>query len=345
MRLDAFDYDLPASAIAQEPVEPRDAARLLVVERETGERTHRHVADLADLLAPGDLMVVNDTRVIPARLVARRATGGRLEVFALEATATAEVWTVLIRSSKRPRVGEVVAVGDGEGLELVAREGEGRWQVRPAPGSRGFAQLLEAHGRMPLPPYIRREDGDRRAALDRERYQTVYARQAGAVAAPTAGLHFTDELLERLAARGVTRAPVTLHVGLGTFAPVRSEDLDQHEMHAESWWVPPETVHAIQRTRAQGGRVVAIGTTTVRALESAAEAGFESFHGRTRLLIQPGYRFRAVDALLTNFHLPRSTLLALVSAFLGHERTMDSYRTAVTDGYRFYSYGDAMLIC
>ena len=220
----------------------------------------------------------------------------------------------------------------------------GRWRVRATSGSGEFAALLEAHGQMPLPPYIRREDGDPRSALDRERYQTVYARHAGAVAAPTAGLHFTDDLLGRLAARGVSQAPVTLHVGLGTFAPVRSEDLDEHVMHEESWCVPPETIRAIEQARAAGGRVVAIGTTTVRALESAAAAGFRLSQGRTRLLIQPGYRFQAVGALLTNFHLPRSTLLALVSAFLGHERTMDCYRTAVAEGYRFYSYGDAMLI-
>ena len=356
MRLDELDFELPPDRIAQVPAVARESARLLVVGARQGVLAHASIADLASWLAPGDLLVLNDTRVLAARLAARRPTGGRAEVFFLEPMAhtPGEVatdggasgdWQALVRAKGSVQVGErLVCTADPAhaSVVLVAPMGEGVWRVRPSVPA---TALMQACGVMPLPPYIRREPGDPREALDRARYQTTYARVPGAVAAPTAGLHLTRDALRALTAKDVAHAFVTLHVGRGTFAPVRAEDLDVHPMHEERYTVPAATVEAVSAVRAAGGRVVAVGTTTVRALESAAASGtLLAQSGSTDLLIQPGYAFRVVDALLTNFHLPRSTLLALVMALAGKDVTRDAYREAIAQRYRFYSYGDAMLI-
>jgi S-adenosylmethionine:tRNA ribosyltransferase-isomerase len=345
VRTDDLDYDLPPELIAQEPPPSREDARLLVLPRASGPLSHRGISDLPDLLRPGDLLVVNDTRVIPARLLAHRATGGRAEVFLLGPTATAGVWTALVRAGGSLRAGEDLEVDAIEdAVQLIDRVGPGTWLVRGRDSD--VIVLMERAGRMPLPPYIRRTADDARNAMDRERYQTIYASEPGAVAAPTAGLHLTEELLARLAARGVARATVTLHVGLGTFKPIESDTVEAHAMHEERYEVPEETAAAVARTRAAGGRVVAVGTTSVRTLESAADLDgvIQAGRGTTSLFISPGYRFKAVDALLTNFHLPRSTLIVLVSAFAERERVLAAYREAAACRYRFYSYGDAMLL-
>ena len=344
MRVDDFDYDLPEAQIAQTPADARDAARLLVLDRSAATLADRHVRDLPALLVEGDLLVLNDTRVLPARLFATRDTGGRVEVFLLEPQADGS-WTALLRSGGSPQPGEVLAVG-AHGIRLEARDDGALWRVTPVGGP--FEALMAADGRMPLPPYIRRETEDPRDALDRERYQTVFAETTGAVAAPTAGLHFTPRLFQALDARGVETARVTLHVGVGTFAPVRAERLEDHAMHAERYVIPDATAAAVRGAKADGRRVVAVGTTTVRALEGSSARSDDGLptaeSASTDLFITPGFDFRVVDALLTNFHLPRSTLLALVSAFAGRERVLSAYRHAVDAGYRFYSYGDAMLI-
>ncbi len=347
MRLDVLDFDLPPERIAQVPAPTRDAARLLVLDRASGRIEHDTIGGLVSRLGPGDLVVVNDTRVRPARLVARRATGGRVELLAIEAIGdgTDAPWLALARAGGRLVAGEELVVADDVRVRLVAVLAAGRVEIRAIGES--MESLLARYGRMPLPPYIRREGVDL-DALDRERYQTTFAAQDGAVAAPTAGLHLSPGMFEAIRARGVRIAALTLHVGLGTFEPVRVDDLDDHRMHVERGFVPAETADAVRATRAAGGRVVAVGTTTVRALESAAAASPDGAPRagdfETALLIQPGYRFRAVDALLTNFHLPRSTLLALVAAFAGTEAVLDAYRAAVAAGYRFFSYGDAMWI-
>ena len=358
MKVSDFDYDLPGERIAQEPVRPRDAARLFVHEVSTGVSRHRRVRELADELAEGDLLVLNDTRVLPARLFARRATGGAVELlFLAEIEGAGGAWRAMVRPAKRPAAGEELAV---EGTDLVVRmlereRAEGAaggpfWSVElsdRARPDRDVRELLESAGRMPLPPYIRRErENDLHAEQDRERYQTVYAERAGAVAAPTAGLHFTAELLGELARRGIERTSLTLHVGLGTFLPVTAEDTGAHVMHAERYELGQESARAVGRCRERGGRVVAVGTTSVRVLETCAldDGALHPGAGHTDLFITPGHRFRCVDALLTNFHLPRSTLLMLVSALCGRERILCLYREAVERGYRFYSYGDAMLL-
>jgi S-adenosylmethionine:tRNA ribosyltransferase-isomerase len=333
-----FDYDLPEHLIAQEPAARRDEARLLVVRRGTGVLEHRVFRDLPDLLAPGDLVVLNDTRVLPARLVGRReSTGGKWEGLFLRQAAGGE-WELLAKTRGHPTSGDVFATDSGLRLVLAGRTADHHWLMRPeAPGSP--ADLLAVHGQVPLPPYIRRGRG---GAADRDRYQTVYAAHAGSVAAPTAGLHFTPEVLDRLAAAGVGTARVTLHVGLGTFAPVKEDDPLRHAIHAEWCEVPQATVDAI---RGAAGRVVAVGTTTTRTLESAARPdGLVPFRGETGLFIHPPFEFRVVDALVTNFHLPRTTLLLLAQAFAGSELLRRAYTEAVVREYRFYSYGDAMLI-
>ncbi len=348
-----FDFDLPDDRIAQEPA-PRGESRLLVLDAPPGaESRHRRITDLPELLHPGDLLVVNDTRVIPARLFGRRLIprvggaeggeaeeGGRVELLLVEPTGEApHEWTALARPGKKARPGTRLRFGEELEGEVVARLGDGRHRVR-------FSEEVEPHldrlGHVPLPPYIKRED----RAEDRERYQTVFAARPGAVAAPTAGLHFTPELLGRLAERGVEVARVTLHVGVGTFKPVTAALVHEHVMDEERFEVPEATAAAVAETRRRGGRIVAVGTTTVRTLESAAEedGSVTAGAGRTGLFIYPGYRFRVVDVLLTNFHLPRSTLLMMVSAFAGRERVLAAYREAVEAGYRFYSYGDAMLL-
>jgi S-adenosylmethionine:tRNA ribosyltransferase-isomerase len=336
------DYDLPEHFVAQEPCPERDRARLLVVRRADASLAHHVVRDLPELLAPGDLLVLNDTRVLPARLLGRRArTGGKWEGLFLRETDDGS-WELLSQTRGRLTEGETILVDPGPlELVLVGRSAEGHWLARPRqPGSP--VDLLGRHGQVPLPPYIRK---GRAAPADRERYQTVYARQAGAVAAPTAGLHFTPRLFERLEERGVRRAFVTLHVGLGTFQPIQVADVTRHRMHREWGELPAATAAAVAACRARGGRVVAVGTTSVRVLETVAASGpVRPWSGETELFIYPPYEFRAVDALLTNFHLPRSTLLLLVSAFAGVELTRWAYKTAVEHEYRFYSYGDATLI-
>lgn len=332
-----FDYDLPPERIAQHPA-PRGESRLLVLDREGPER-HRRVRDLPDLLRPGDLLVINDTRVIPARLFGRRPGGGQIEIL-LTGKAGDREWDALVKPGRRAKPGTVLTLDEGLTAEITEKEETGRHRLR-------FSEPIEPHlerlGHMPLPPYIQRED----EAEDRERYQAVWARTPGAIAAPTAGLHFTREILDRLAATGVEIAEVTLHVGLGTFKPVTADRIEDHRMESERWEVSETTAEAIRRTRERGGRVVAIGTTVVRTLESAALAGGGEVHagsGATELFITPGFQFRVVDVLLTNFHLPKSTLLMLVSAFAGREKVLSAYEEANRESYRFYSYGDAMLL-
>lgn len=341
MSVDLLDYDLPPHLIAQEPAADRDASRLLVVDRLMGELRHHHFRDLPDLLNPGDLLVLNDTRVLPARLVGRREkTGGRWEGLYLRESADG-LWQLLAQTRGRPTAGEVIVIEPGPlKLTLRGRVG-GHWLAEPSPAGR-TAELLAASGQVPLPQYIRK---GRAAAADRDRYQTVYARADGSVAAPTAGLHFTPALLDGLRARGIERASVTLHVGLGTFEPMKTSDPTRHKMHAEWGEVPAATVESVRGCKARGGRVIAVGTTATRALESAASGGeLRPWAGETDIFIHPPYRFRVLDGLITNFHLPRTTLLLLVAALAGPELVKAAYAEAIRQGYRFYSYGDAMLV-
>jgi S-adenosylmethionine:tRNA ribosyltransferase-isomerase len=368
VRCELLDYELPEALIASRPPEERDGARLLLVDRgrRAGEVEHAAIRDLDRYIERGALVIVNDTKVVPARLFGRkRGTGGQIELFLLqrldgapagaedlgggpqESAPRSERWRAMGRASKPIRPGSVLDIERDGALvaEVLERAEDGVLTVQlSSPAGLSVAAAIDAYGHVPLPPYLGRGDD----ASDRERYQTIFARVPGAVAAPTAGLHLSPGLVERLRANGVEIASVTLHVGLGTFQPVTVDDLDLHPMHAEVYSIPDATAGAIAGARERGAPVIAIGTTVVRALESAADparAGLvRAQSGETRLLIQPGYRFRVVDALLTNFHLPRSTLLALVFAFAGRERTLLAYRAAIDAGYRFYSYGDAMLI-
>jgi S-adenosylmethionine:tRNA ribosyltransferase-isomerase len=336
MRRSDFHYELPDELIARHPTPRRSDSRLLHLHGTSGERVDRRFADLPTLLSPGDLLVFNDTRVIPARIHGRKETGGRIEIL-LERVIAGERALVQLRSSKPAAVGSRIHIAEGLGARVEGREEE--FWVLEFPG--GAVVAFERHGEMPLPPYLHRPAED----ADRERYQTVYARAPGAVAAPTAGLHFDEPLIAACERAGVARTHVTLHVGAGTFQPVRVEELNEHRMHAELAEVSPATCKAVADCRARGGRVVAVGTTAVRALESAAAAGrLEPFAGDTRLFITPGYRFRVVDALLTNFHLPESTLLMLVAAFAGTGHVLRAYEHAVAARYRFFSYGDAMFV-
>lgn len=342
MQVDLFDYELPPDRIAQRPASPRDASRLLVLRRRDGRIEHRTFREIGEFLRPGDVLVVNDARVLPARLLGRRTrTGGRWEGLFLRETDG--VWELLTRTRGKPAPGETVELDRVDwGLELLARQDSGTWIARPT-RSGPTLELLEQAGRTPLPPYIRAGVDE---PEDRERYQTVFAASPGAVAAPTAGLHFTPELLERLQESGVGLERVTLHVGPGTFQPVAVADADQHRMHSEWCRVEEAAAQRIAEARRRGGRVVAVGTTVVRTLESAvlANGRLAGYGGSTDLFIRPPFEFQAVDAMATNFHLPRSTLLMLVSAFAGRSRVLDAYREAIREGYRFYSYGDAMLI-
>ncbi len=336
-----FDYALPAELIAQVPPAARDGGRLLVMERESGAVQHEQVRHLPAHLRRGDVLVLNDTRVRPARLYARTASGGAVEVLLLADTG-AGVWKCLGRPAKRLRPGAALRFAGGAAATVCARLGAGCYAVAFEAGV-DVSRLLSEHGEVPLPPYIKRPDGP--LPFDRERYQTVFAAREGAVAAPTAGLHFTPALLERLRATGVELAWLTLHVGPATFLPVRSEDVRRHRLEPERAYVPPATADAVRRAKSEGRRIVAVGTTTTRALESAArDGGVDSGERWADAFIVPGFRFRVVDVLLTNFHLPRSTLLMLVCAFAGRQRVLDAYATAVRERYRFYSYGDAMLI-
>ncbi|HET7291605.1 MAG TPA: tRNA preQ1(34) S-adenosylmethionine ribosyltransferase-isomerase QueA [Vicinamibacteria bacterium] len=343
MKVADFDYALPPGRIAQEPLADRDASRLLVLDRSKGALRHEYFRDLPELLRSGDLLVVNRSRVFPARLLGRRPkSGGRVEVFLLRPVGEADEWEALLHPGRRLRSGDAVRVGpDLTVTVLSAAYGhDARRRVRvEAPDVWGAIDRL---GHTPLPPYVSRPDRPE----DRERYQTVYARERGSVAAPTAGLHFTPALLERLAARGVERTEIVLHVGPGTFRPVKAENVEEHRVDPEPFVIPEATAERIAAARDRGSRVVCVGTTTVRALETRArdDGGVEPGAGETDCVIVPGFRFRVTDALVTNFHLPRSSLLLLVAAFSGRERVLSAYAEAVRLGYRFYSYGDAMLI-
>jgi len=333
--LDDFDYPLPPEHIAQAPLNERSASRLLVMRGD--ERADCRFADLPELLMPGDLLVMNDTRVLHARLFGQKETGGQVEVLVERVTGDDTV-LAQVRASKPPKSGSTIRLENAFDAEVLGRAGE-FYQLRFPDAA---VELIEQHGRLPLPPYIERAA----ANADEERYQTVFARERGSVAAPTAGLHFDAPLLERLRERGIGSAHVTLHVGAGTFQPVRVQDLSQHRMHTERYHVPQATAEAIAATKQRGGRVVAVGTTSLRTLESAAQADGSIIvgAGETALFVTPGYRFRIVDLLITNFHLPKSTLLMLVSAFGGLDNIRAAYRHAIATGYRFFSYGDAMLI-
>ena len=352
MALSDFEFDLPDALVARAPLERRDASRLLVLDRATGRFAHRTFRDWPGLLRPGDLVVLNDTRVIPARLLGRKqGSGGRVELLLVRPDADVDAagalsgppgalgWVCLGQASKGLRPGTVVELEGGKAT-VVEALGEGEFRVR-FEAEASIGTLLERAGRVPLPPYVDREP----TPEDRTRYQTVYARIDGSVAAPTAGLHLTPETFAELEARGVERRFVTLDVGPGTFLPVRGDDESSHRMHAERYHVPEETAAAVNRARREGRRVVAVGTTVVRTLESAVDRGsVRAGTGSSQLFIRPPYAFQVVDALLTNFHLPRSTLLMLVSAFAGREKVLAAYRAAVAEHYRFFSYGDATFI-
>jgi S-adenosylmethionine:tRNA ribosyltransferase-isomerase len=343
VELSAFDYDLPAAAIAQAPAESRDASRLLRIDRARGTLTDHVFAELPALLRPGDCLVVNDSRVIPARVLARDSAGRPVELLFLEPESEGR-WRALVRPGRRCGAGTRLTAGGEPGVALVVVSvaGDGARTVERPDGTIG--DLLAAHGLPPLPPYIERHA--KPAGEDWERYQTVYARAPGSVAAPTAGLHFTPTLLEALGRRGIEVHALALHVGAATFRPIRTRHVEDHVLPAERITVPAATAEAVNRARAEGRRVVAVGTTTTRALEGVADTqgGVPAFEGTVGLYIVPGYHFRVVDALLTNFHLPRSSLLVLVSAFAGRELVLRAYQHAVLAGYRFYSYGDATLV-
>lgn len=338
MKRSDFTYFLPEDLIAQRPEPNREDSRLLVMDRNSGAVTDKQFNVLPELLLPEDLLIFNDSRVIPARLFGHKDTGGKVEILVERVTGEHSV-LAQIKASKSPKPGTVIFLDNADSLEVVGRQGElyeltGHSEVT-------VMTLLERHGHMPLPPYIKRED----TGFDRERYQTVYARHPGAVAAPTAGLHFSTELIKRLKDKGIKTGFVTLHVGAGTFKPVRAEQLTDHVMHSEWFSVDENLCAQIRETRANGGRIIAVGTTVVRCLESASVTGtLQSVQGETGIFIYPGYQFRVTDGLITNFHLPESTLLMLVCAFAGAQHTLDAYQHAVEARYRFFSYGDAMLI-
>jgi S-adenosylmethionine:tRNA ribosyltransferase-isomerase len=341
MRLDDFDFSLPPELIALEPPKERESARLLTLSKESGEIAETLISELPELLLPTDLLVLNDTKVIPARLYGEKSSGGKVEIFLVRRIESeSEEWRALIRSSKPSRAGTVINLPEQVTAVVIGRGENEEWLVSFS-GAEDFISWLDRNGSVPLPPYIKRAPHEK----DRERYQTVFARERGAVAAPTAGLHFTEQLLEGIRAKGVEIATVTLHVGLGTFMPVRVDDLSGHKMHKERYSIPEETAAAIARCRARGGRVVAVGTTVARTLEYASDGNIpKAGSGEADIFIYPGYDFRVVDALITNFHLPKSTLLMLVSALAGRERILAAYRFAIESGFRFYSYGDAMFI-
>ncbi len=338
MNVSDFQFELPDELIARYPLEQRSASRLLVLDGVSGDLAHAQFNGLADLLHPNDLLVINNTKVIPARLYGRKETGGQVEVLVERVLGEHEI-LAHVRASKSPKTGQRILFEGGHALKMVARE-EALFHL-VTESATPIVDLLDDIGHMPLPPYIDRAD----ELADRERYQTVYAEQAGAVAAPTAGLHFDDALFAKLSEMGVETAIVTLHVGAGTFQPVRVDRLEDHVMHSEVAHVPAATVAAVARARARGGRVIAVGTTSVRSLESASRDGvLRPFRGETDIFIYPGYRFQTVDAMVTNFHLPESTLIMLVSAFAGYDQVMAAYSEAIKQRYRFFSYGDAMFI-
>lgn len=337
MQLDDFDYQLPEELIAQQPLPQRSASRLLCVQRDSGQVSDHKFPELQQMLRAGDLLVINNTRVLPARLLGHKPSGGKVEVL-LERLLPNDEMLALVRANRTLKPGAVVEVGENSALEVIGREGE-FFHLKSV--NQPLEQMLHQYGQMPLPPYITRAAG----SDDEQRYQTVYADVPGAVAAPTAGLHFDAELLAALDKQGVATASITLHVGAGTFQPVRMDNVLEHKMHAEYLEVSAATCQAIAATKASGGRVIAVGTTSVRALETAAADGvLKPFRGDSRLFIYPGYQFQVIDAMITNFHLPKSTLLMLVSAFAGSELIKQAYQHAIDQRYRFFSYGDAMLI-
>ena len=338
MKLSDFMYDLPEERIAQTPVEPRDHSRLMVLHRDTDQIEHRHFYDVIDYLNPGDVLVINETRVIPARLFGERAGGGACEVLLLRQLGPKR-WETLVKPGKKLKPGAEITFGGGRLRARIAETTDVGGRIVDFDCDGTFEAALDELGEMPLPPYIKER------LEDKERYQTVYAKQEGSAAAPTAGLHFTPELLDRIREKGVDVVPVLLHVGLGTFRPVKTENVEEHEMHSEYFEVTAEAAARINAARERGGRVVAVGTTSVRTLESAAENGvLLPRRGETSIFIKPGYRFQMVDALITNFHLPGSTLVMLVSALYDREKILAAYEEAVRDEYRFFSFGDAMLI-
>ena len=349
MKVDQLDYELPSELIAQHPAEVRSESRLLVMDRSTGHLLDSRFRQLGAFLRPGDCLVLNDTKVLPARFFARRRTGGRLEGLFLTATATAGAWEVMLKGARKVKTGEAIVLLDREQrdfctADVLEKKPDGVCLLR-IEGEAGPESVLDEVGFPPLPPYIRRDHDLTTAERDRLRYQTVYARQAGAVAAPTAGLHFTDELLRRLKDAGVQFAYVTLHVGAGTFKPITVDNIEEHRIHREWYRIDEENAGMINAARGEGGRIIAVGTTATRVLETVCTGGrARAAEGMTNLFITPGYSFQIVDALITNFHLPRSTLLALVAAFAGRENILAAYRHAIEQRYRFYSYGDAMLI-
>ena len=339
MKTHDFYYDLPEELIAQTPLEKRDTSRLLCLNRETGEWEHKHFYDIIDYLNPGDCLVMNDSRVLPARLLGHRPTGGAVEVLLLRDLGD-RCWECLCKPGRKMQVGSEVIFGNGELTATVKAVQEDGNRVVEFHYTGIFLEVLERLGKMPLPPYIKAE------LEDQERYQTVYSREVGSAAAPTAGLHFTQELLEAIRAKGVQTAFVTLHVGLGTFRPVKTEEVLEHHMHSELCMMNEETAAVLNRTRAAGGRIVCVGTTSCRTLESLVneDGTFAAKSRWTDIFIYPGYRFKAMDALITNFHLPESTLVMLVSAFAGRETILAAYAEAVKERYRFFSFGDAMYI-
>lgn len=339
MKTADFDYELPQELIAQTPLAQRDSSRLLTLDKQSGAREHLHFHDLPKLLRPGDCLVMNDSRVLPARLIGHRETGGACEVLLLIDRGD-NLWECLVRPGRKLKPGAKVIFGDGELTGAVEAEVEGGNRLVRFSYQGIFLEVLERLGRMPLPPYITAE------LQDSERYQTVYSKVTGSAAAPTAGLHFTPELLAQLEGMGVNLCYVTLHVGLGTFRPVKAEDISEHEMHSEYCVIPQETADMINRTKAAGGRVICVGTTSCRTVESwAGEDGtMKAAAGWTNIFIYPGYRFKVLDGLITNFHLPQSTLIMLVSALAGREPVLDAYKEAVENKYRFFSFGDAMFI-
>ena len=345
----AYDFELPRELIAQHPVEHRIDARLMLIDRKLGTISHHHVRDLPDLIEPGDALVLNNSKVIPARLVGHRtSTGGRWEGLFIRESENG-VWEILSKTRGHLQIGETITLQDREGrdvpaLTVLARLADGHLAVRVIEPGNGQFEVLERFGRVPLPPYIR--DGQM-VDKDFENYQTVYAKNPGSVAAPTACLHFTKDLIRHLQQKGVVTAAVTLHVGLGTFRPVSTERLSDHQMHTEWGELPESSAERLNRCRAENGRVIAVGTTSTRVLEAAAQASgkvYSNWSGDTNIFIRPPYQFKAVDGLLTNFHLPKSTLIALVSAFASRDLVMEAYRVAIQQQYRFYSYGDCMLI-
>lgn len=339
MKTSDFYFDLPEELIAQTPLQRRDGSRLLTLDKETGETGHHHFYDLPSMLRPGDCLVLNNSRVLPARLLGKRSGGGACEILLLIDRGD-KVWECLVRPGKKLRTGARVTFGDGELSAEIVGEVEGGNRLVRFEYEGIFLEVLERLGKMPLPPYIREE------LEDGERYQTVYSKVVGSAAAPTAGLHFTEELLDQLKAKGVKVCYVTLHVGLGTFRPVKADNLDEHEMHSEYCVISRETAETINQTKREGGRVICVGTTSCRTIESWAneDGTMEEKAGWTNIFIYPGYRFKVLDALVTNFHLPESTLIMLVSALAGRENVLAAYEEAVREKYRFFSFGDAMFI-